>query len=185
MGQTIFQTAGGSSSGALVIPKWYVPNSVNHPPAAIYVPVNTTSLECLIFDYQEITYLFGFVPVPDTYTPGVQITLTNGKMFCPNLNTGNYLIRATTKVIRAGESSTGLGSYTSTNTQVAVPGTAILVGEMSDIDLTNSAGSLGGGVNVAAGDTLFISLARLTSTETSGVQDTVNILNGTLGVAFS
>jgi hypothetical protein len=126
--------------------------------------------------------------VPDTYIAGTQILL-KGLAFLCSLTSGNVLFRATTYLVRTGAgnmSSTAPSgdSYASTNTQVAVSGTANRTKAVGDVDLTNSRGQINS-VSVAAGDWLAIQLVRKTSSETSGAAGDARLIRYSGSPKFS
>lgn len=166
-GNEMLVGSGGGGGGGM---KWYFGDSL-----APEMTRKGPGLEVMAFAQTDVQEIFVKMKVPTGYTAGTQIFLTGGQMFSPT-NSGNVLWRATSYIYKLNVNGNGTpGSHSSTNTQQAINGTANQITVISDIDLTDGTGQING-VAVAAGNVILVKLTRLTTSETSGVADDVNLI---------
>lgn len=159
--------AAASGGGASL--RWYTGES-NAPLREVF----GNGLELFEFEQTDDQAIYAKFTLPASYG-GARLYLKKGKMFSVTTS-GNVLFQATSYIYKANVAgnSTPTG-YTSTNAQQAINGTTNLISLVSDIDLTDASKQING-VTVAAGDTIGIKLVRKSSSETSGVADTVKLL---------
>lgn len=108
------------------------------------------------------------VPVPNSYSPGNQLNLRL-RCYSPS-TTNNFLIRSTAYLIRkdiTAAGATGL-SRVSTNSAQSNGSPANVMRTIS-LDLSDTAGKIGG-TSIAPGDTIEVSVARGTDTDTANVR---------------
>lgn len=100
------------------------------------------------------------VVVGDDYASGIPIKLKGG-IFASGATTGNVLFIATSYLQRTGTDILGslTNSHVSTNTAVNVAGSANVLTDVGDIDITDGSGQING-VSVSPGDTILVSLVR-------------------------
>lgn len=112
--------------------------------------------------------LWATVKVPDSYTPGAQITMRM-HYYSPDTS-GNVLLQTVSTLIRQGTDAADsvVNQRTSTNAAVTLGSPANLVRTVT-FDLTSATGQING-VGVSANDLIKVELTRGTDTATSDVQ---------------
>lgn len=167
-GSTWAEVGSGGGGGGTTL-RWYQPDSL---PALKQVLSN--GMEVFTFSNTDDQIIFCKFTVPESYAPGSQIFLKNGKAFS-SVTSGNFLFAATSYIFKANISgaSTPTG-HASTNVQQAIDGTTNEIVTIDNIDITEADGEINS-VAVAAGDTILVKLIRSASTETSGVAGDVNL----------
>ena len=147
-------------------------------------PVNgfTNGIETKDFDDSGIQEMFINVIVPDSYTPGDQITLSNSKIYT-ELESGDVLLQAETALFKNTEDiATNVNTHTSVNVEIASALTSLL--DVGPIDLTDASGLINA-VAVAVGDLLSVKIYRDVATETSSYTESAKFLKYSASVIFS
>jgi hypothetical protein len=144
-----------------------------------------SGLEVYDFDFNASQSIFATFKVPNSYTPGNQIKISDATHSCTAI-TGNVLYRTVTTLLQDGSDAIddSTDQHTSTNTELTVPGTTKVIQEVGDIDLTDGSGEINL-VAVAAGDVLLIELKRDVGNETTSAAADSRLMKNSMKVVTS
>lgn len=130
-------------------------------------PIKTILNNITTYDFAdgEDQYLYTFLKVPSTYTPGSPINLRS--VFHTPATTGTVLFSTRSTLIRTGTDAvtSTTNQRTSTNTATTVNGTANVATAVT-CDLTDASGQINA-VAVSAGDLIVVRMTRNTTTDTA------------------
>jgi hypothetical protein len=132
------------------------------------IPSLQNNIKVYSFEAAMTQYLYAFIKVPSSYTPGNQVTLKL-TFYSPGTS-GNALIQTLSTLIRTGTDAvtSTTNQRTSTNSAVTLSGATQDIPQAVTFDLSSTTGQINS-VSLAAGDLVLVRLTRGTDTATDPV----------------
>jgi hypothetical protein len=123
-------------------------------------------MSVLNFDDVSNHEIYALIVIPDSYKTGKQILLQGMKYFT-SATTNNVFFKTETQLLKSGQdiSALPITGHTSSNLEVTLSGSANILRDIGDLDLTSPTGQVNG-VGVAIGDLLLVKFFRDNTNET-------------------
>ena len=143
-----------------------------------------SGISTLDFDDISDAEMYALLTVPESYSAGDQILLQGMKYFT-SVTTGNVLFKTVTQLLKANQdmSLLPITGHTDPATETTLTGSANILRDIGDLELTDSAGEVNS-VAVAAGDALLVKFYRDNTNETTSAAADCKVLKYSATVKF-